>query len=190
MNKVTMIIVGAIIAILVLFGGTFVSEQNAIVALEEKVNSGFANIGTQLERRADLIPNLVATVKGFTSHEEDIIQRITEAREKMSSASSVSEMSAADAQLNSALRDLNVIVENYPELKSSENFINLQDELAGTENRITTARKEYNEAVKEYNTKIKSFPASIIANWQHKEEKEYYEVSEDKTEVPIVDFSD
>ena len=190
MSKTVAIIIGVLIAIVAICGGFYITTQNSIVSLEERASSELANIGVQLERRADLIPNLVSTVKGFVAHEDEVIKQITDAREKIVNAQGVEEMSAANQQLTSALNSLNVIVENYPELKSSENFINLQDELAGTENRISTARKDYNDAVKAYNTKIKMFPSSIIAGMMNKEELKYFEVEESKTEVPTVNFGE
>jgi len=180
----------AIVAIVVLLIGFYVSTHNSIVSAEEKVDTQFSNINVQLERRADLIPNLVNTIKGYMSHEEKIINDITEARAKMTSATTVKEKSEANDQLSTALNNLNVVVENYPDLKANTTFINLQDELAGTENRISTARRDYNEAVKEYNTMIKKMPASMIASMMGKESKDYFEVSDkSKTEVPNVDFN-
>jgi LemA protein len=191
MNKIALIIIGGTIAVLALLGIAGVSISNSIVTLEEKVDSSFSDIDVQLQRRADLVPNLVSAVKGYMSHEEKIIKDITDARERMVNASSVAEKDAANNQLSSALQSLNVVVENYPDLKSSQNFINLQDELAGTENRISVARKDYNDAVKAYNTKIKTFPASIIAGMQNKEKKEYFGLSdESKKDVPTVDFNE
>ena len=143
MNKIALIIIGGTIAVLALLGIAGVSISNSIVTLEEKVDSSFSDIDVQLQRRADLVPNLVSAVKGYMSHEEKIIKDITDARERMVNASSVAEKDAANSQLSSALQSLNVVVENYPDLKSSQNFINLQDELAGTENRISVARKDY-----------------------------------------------
>ncbi len=191
MNKIALFIIGGTIAVLALLGIAGVSISNSIVTLEEKVDSSFSDIDVQLQRRADLVPNLVSAVKGYMSHEEKIIKDITDARERMVNASSVAEKDAANNQLSSALQSLNVVVENYPDLKSSQNFINLQDELAGTENRISVARKDYNDAVKAYNTKIKTFPASIIAGMQNKEKKEYFGLSdESKKDVPTVDFNE
>lgn len=183
---IALCVVGAIVVLLV---GLFIGQHNAIVGLEETVSTRLADVKVQLERRADLIPNLVETVKGYMSHEEKIINDITAAREKMLGANTVEEMSEANNQLSTALHNLNVVVENYPDLKASQNFISLQDELAGTENRISTARRDYNDAVKAYNTKIKTIPASIVAGMMGKEEKAYFEVSDpSKEEVPEVKF--
>lgn len=190
MKNTKVVVIGVISAIILIFGGLFIVSHNAIVGLEESVNTNYSNISVQLQRRADLIPNLVDTVKGYMAHEEKIINDITSAREKMVNASNIKEMSEANQQLTTALNNLNVVVENYPDLKSSQNFINLQDELAGTENRISTARKDYNDAVKAYNTKIQTIPNSIVASMMGKHSKDYFEVSDpSKAETPKVDFS-
>ncbi len=191
MKKTGLIVLGVIVLLALLLGGFYIKTQNTIVTLEENVDTQFSNIKVQLERRADLIPNLVSTVKGYVKHEEQVIKDITDAREKMVNAGTIKEMSDANQKLTTALNSLNVIIENYPDLKANQNFIALQDELAGTENRIGTARRDYNEAVKEYNTTIKKFPASIIAGMMNKTSKDYFEVSdESKTEVPNVDFNE
>ena len=191
MKNTKLIIVGVVVAIIALLGGVYVTSYNSIISLEEKVNTEYSNIESQLQRRADLIPNLINTVKGYMSHEEKIIKDITDARERISSASNISELSEANRQLSTALTNLNVVVENYPDLKANENFLNLQDELAGTENRVATARKDYNDAVKAYNTKIQTIPSNIIANMMGKQQREYFEVSdESKKDVPVVDFSE
>ena len=183
-------IIGIIAAIAVVLIGFYVVAHNSIVKLEATVDTKASDIKTQLQRRADLIPNLVSTVQGYVEHEENVIDSITAARKEISGAKTIKEMSAANDKLNSALQSLNVIVENYPDLKASQNFINLQDELAGTENRIATARKDYNEAVKNYNTKISTIPTSIIANMMGKEKKDFFEVSDQsKLEVPEVKFN-
>ncbi len=183
-------IIGIIAAIAVVLIGFYVVAHNSIVKLEATVDTKASDIKTQLQRRADLIPNLVSTVQGYVEHEENVIDSITAARKEISGAKTIKEMSAANDKLNSALQSLNVIVENYPDLKASQNFINLQDELAGTENRIATARKDYNEAVKNYNTKISTIPTSIIANMMGKEKKDFFEVSDQsKLEVPEVNFN-
>ena len=176
------------IAIIVILGLILISNYNGIVSKSEEVDNKFATIDTYLQRRADLIPNLVNTVKGYTQQEQEIVKSITEAREKMVGATSVSEKAEANNELTSALNNLMVIVENYPDLKSSQNFIQLSDELAGTENRIATARRDYNEVVKEYNLKIKKFPTGIIANMFGYEAKEYFQASKERQEVPNVQF--
>ena len=181
------IIVVIVILLLIVIGG--VSSYNGLVGLSEEVDNKFATIDTMLQRRADLIPNLVNTVKGYTNQEQSVIDSVTEARAKLNNANSVADKANADQELTSALNNLLVVVENYPDLKSSENFINLQDELAGTENRIATARKDYNDAVKEYNAKIKRFPTNIISGMFGFEEQEYFQATEGSEEVPTVDFN-
>ena len=181
------IIIVIVILLLIVIGG--ISSYNGVVGLSEEVENKFATIDTMLQRRADLIPNLVNTVKGYTNQEQSVIDSVTEARAKLNSANSVADKANADQKLTSALNNLLVVVENYPDLKSSENFINLQDELAGTENRIATARRDYNDAVKEYNAKIKRFPTNIISGMFGFEEKEYFQATEGSEEVPTVDFN-
>lgn len=183
------IVLVVVLALIAFIAGFFVSIHNNLVNLHENIEEKGSNISVQLERRADLIPNLVNTVKGYTEHENEVLDKITDARKSVLSANSLEEKIVANEQLSSALNSLNVIVENYPDLKSSENYINLQDELAGTENRISTARIDYNNAVKEYNKKIKAFPTNMIANTFGFSEEKYFEVDASKKEVPSVDFS-
>lgn len=187
MKKGTIIIL-SVVAVIILLVAMLGGKYNSLVDKSEKVDKEYSNISVQLERRADLIPNLVSTVKGYTSHETEIINSITTARENLLKANTVSEKSKANDELSTALNALMVVVENYPDLKSSENFIQLSDELAGTENRIATSRRDYNDAVTDYNTTVKKFPTNIIANMFNFKEKDYFEVSEGKTEVPKVEF--
>ena len=174
--KKNYIIFGIVIVIILAIILFFVGKYNNLVTLEEGVDNKYADIDVQLERRADLIPNLVNTVKGYMQHEDDIIEQVTTARENLVNAKNIEEKAIANNELSSALNNLMVIVENYPDLKSSTNFINLQDELAGTENRISTARRDYNNAVKEYNATIKKIPTNIIASMSGFEKKNYFEV--------------
>ena len=183
------IILIAIIGIVAILGLSAVGTYNGLVTSREAVTTEAANIDTYLQRRADLIPNLVNTVKGFTSHENEIIDKITSARENLLNANTTEEKLAANNELTKDLNALMVIVENYPDIKSSENFIALQDELSGTENRIATARKDYNEAAKSYNTKLQSFPTNIIAGMFNFEKVDYFEADESSKDVPVVDFS-
>ena len=187
MKKSTMILLGVvafIVIIISMLGGSY----NSLVEKSENVDKQLANVDVQLERRADLIPNLVSTVKGYTSHETEIIDKITSARENLLKANTVTEKSNANDELTSALNALMVVVENYPDLKSNQNFIQLSDELAGTENRIATSRRDYNYAVTSYNTSIKKFPTNILAGMFGFNKKDYFEVSEGKTDVPKVEF--
>ena len=182
--KVGLVLIGIIILVIVMFSGSY----NSLVAKSEEVDNKYSDISVQLERRADLIPNLVNTVKGYMSHEENIIDKVTSAREKLVNADSVSDKVKANDELTSALNNLFVIVEAYPDLKSNTNFLNLQDELAGTENRIANSRRDYNEAVKSYNKDIKSFPKNILAGIFGFKEKEYFEAKESANDVPEVAF--
>lgn len=188
MKKSTIAIIVVVVILIAIIAG-LVSSYNGVVSLSEEVDNKFATIDTMLQRRADLIPNLVNTVKGYTNQEQAVIDSVTDARAKLAGANSVGEKANADQELTSAINNLLVVVENYPDLKSSQNFINLSDELAGTENRIATARKDYNDAVKEYNTKIKRFPTNIVSGMFGYGEKEYFQASEGSEEVPTVDFN-
>ncbi|KHO61242.1 LemA family protein [Thermoanaerobacter sp. YS13] len=181
------LIVLAVIAVLVF--GTIYGTYNQLVALDENVNSKWSQIDNQLQRRADLIPNLVETVKGYATHEKEIFDSVNKAREKLLSANTVADKAAFNEELNTALGRLLAIAENYPNLKADANFRQLSDELAGTENRIAVARMDYNNAVQAYNTKIRSFPTSIIANMFGFKEREYFKADEAAKTVPKVDFS-
>ncbi len=187
MKKRTIIIL-VIVAFIAIIGISLVSNYNNMVKLKETVETKESDISVALERRADLIPNLVNTVKGYVSHEEKVINEITEARQNLLNAKGISELSEANENLDKAINNLLVVVENYPDLKANTNFINLQDELAGTENRIAVARKDYNEAVKNYNTSIKKFPNNIIARMFNFDECSYFEADSGKTDVPNVEF--
>lgn len=186
--KKSSIVILAVIAIVIIIIAMFVSSYNNIVAKAEEVDNKFAAVDTQLQRRADLIPNLVNTVKGYAKQEQDVINSVTQARAKLAGATTVSDKAKADEELTSALNRLMVVVENYPDLKSSQNFIQLSDELSGTENRIATARRDYNEAVKEYNLKIKRFPTNLMAGMFGYSQRDYFEASEQSKEVPNVNF--
>ena len=178
------VIVGIIVILVMMLAGTY----NGLISKEEEVDGKLADISVQLERRADLIPNLVSTVKGYAAHEQAVIDSVTEARENLVNADNAEEMAEANQELTTALNNLLVIVENYPDLKANTNFIQLQDELAGTENRIAVARKDYNDAVKTYNKTIKSFPKNILAGMFGFEEKEYFEAKDSSSDVPEVSF--
>jgi LemA protein len=180
--------VAVIAVVLIIFGGWYIATRNTLVTLEENINGAWSEIDNQLQRRNDLIPNLVATVKGYATQEKEVFTRIAEARAKLAGAQTVGETAEGYNQLQTALGRLLVIVERYPELKSNQNFIRLQDELAGTENRIAVARMRYNDSVRIFNTKIRRFPASIVAERMGFVQKEYFEIEEAAREVPEVDF--
>ena len=183
--KKGVIIVIAIVVIAILM---IIGSYNKIVGAEEKVDNKFSDIDVNLQRRADLIPNLVNTVKGFAAHETEVINSVTDARAKLAGAGTIEEKANADSELTGALNRLLVVVENYPDLKASENFRQLSDELAGTENRIGVARRDYNDSVKDYNSLIKKMPQNIIAGIFNFEEKAYFMVKEGSEDVPNVEF--
>jgi len=187
MKKSTVIIV-CILALVLLIGAGIVGCYNDLIEDQAEVEEAYANISTQLQRRADLIPNLVSTVKGYASHEEEIMKAVADARAKLSNASGAGELAEANSELDSAISRLLVVAENYPDLKANKNFIALTDELAGTENRISVARKDYNEEVREYNTSIRKFPSSIFAGMLGFEKAEYFESKEGSENVPEINF--
>ncbi|WP_315121000.1 LemA family protein [uncultured Clostridium sp.] len=178
-----------VIGVLILLISPVISSYNKMVGLEQKVKTAESNIESDLQRRSDLIPNLVETVKGFAKQEQQILADVTSARAKLGGANTVNERANADSELSGALSRLLVVVENYPELKSNENFRSLMVQLEGTENRINIARKDYNATVAEYNSKIVKFPSSVVASIFRFEEKQYYKATEGAKEVPKVDFN-
>ncbi|MGH9626923.1 MAG: LemA family protein [Bryobacteraceae bacterium] len=161
--KVLLIVLGVLLLAGLLFGGKLVGVRNDLVTQREAIDGAWSQVNVSLQRRADLIPNLVETVKGFASQEKEVLGTIAEARSSLLNARSPQQAIDANARLDSALGRLLVVVENYPQLKSNENFLRLQDELAGTENRIAVERRRYNEAVQRYNTSIDLFPNNIAA---------------------------
>ncbi len=185
-STIILIIVLVVIAMPIL---TAISSYNGLVSGRESVNSALSQIDNQLQRRNDLIPNLVNTVKGYASHEKEIFENIANARASLMGATSMKDKSAADAQLTAGLGRLLAIAENYPTLKADGSFIRLQDELAGTENRIAVARKDYNDSARLYNTKIAKFPTVIFANMFGFQKFEYFEAAEGAKEVPTVNFN-
>jgi LemA protein len=162
--KIALIILGILVAIVLLFGMSVVGTRNDLVIQKNAVEAAFADVDVALQRRADLIPNLVETVKGFASQEKDVIASVANARAALSGARTPAEKISANGQLDGALSRLLVVVESYPQLKSDANFMRLQDELAGTENRIAVERRKYNETVQKYNTTIELFPNNIAAS--------------------------
>lgn len=177
-----------ILALVVLVGLSGISSYNNLVRMNETVNSQWAQVNVQLQRRADLIPNLVNTVKGYAAHEQEILNNLANARASLLGANTPAEAAVANDELNSALSRLLVIVENYPNLKADANFRQLMDELAGTENRIAVARKDYNDSVQTYNTRIKTFPTSIWAGMLGFDAREYFQAQEGAQTVPQVNF--
>lgn len=179
----------AVVAILIFaIIASLVGTYNGLVEKQAEVDQKFAQVQTVLQRRSDLIPNLVSTVKGYAAHEEEVYTAIADARAALSGAKTPEELSEANGELDSAISRLLVVVENYPDLKASANFTALQDELAGAENRISTERGRYNEAVKEYNTAIKKFPNNIFAGMFGFTAADYFEADEGAQKVPEVNF--
>lgn len=177
---------GIVVAIIAM---SLIGTYNTLVVMDTDVQAKWAQIDNQLKRRADLIPNLVETVKGFAAQEKSIMADISDARAKLGGADSPSEAAEANAELTSALGRLLVIVENYPDLKSDQTFKDLMFELTGTENRIAVARKDYNETVQPYNVKVRSFPTNLIAPIFGFHQAEFFEIAESERATPEVDFS-
>jgi LemA protein len=182
-------VVGVLVLALLMGFGSYVSARNQMVEKDQAVKAKWSEVDVQLERRADLIPNLVETVKGFTKEESTVFGDIANARAGMLNAQGPQAKIAANGQLDSALGRLLLLTENYPQLRSSDQFLRLQDELAGTENRISVARKRYNDAIQEYNTFILQFPNNIWAGMAgFKENTAYFAASPAAREVPAVKF--
>ncbi len=188
LKKGTKILLAILVLAVVLVVYTF-STYNSLVRLKENVDSKWSQVENQLQRRADLIPNLVNTVKGYAKHEKEIFETLAQARSKLLNSSTVEDKAKANDELSSAISRLLMIVENYPNLKADKAFVQLMDELSGTENRIAVARKDYNDAVKQYNMKIKVFPNVLIARMFGFEERQYFQASSQAQNVPTVDFS-
>jgi LemA protein len=184
------LLIGLVIAavIAVIFGGTCIGQYNSLVNSEESVDESWAQVENVLQRRADLIPNLVATVKGYAAHEKEIFTEVANARSRLLTARGPEEAAAANESLTGALGRLLVIAEAYPQLRASENFQRLQDELAGTENRIAVERRRYNESVRSYNQRIRSFPTRVIAGMFGFDAKQYFQAEAGAQSVPHVDF--
>lgn len=181
--------VGIIVGLFVIVALIFAPKYNQFVNLDEEVNKQESQIETQLQRRGDLIPNLVNTVQGYASHEEEVFTDIADARSQLSGAGNVEEMAEANNEMTSALSRLLAISENYPDLKADSQFTGLRDELAGAENRIAVARQDYNDAVSEYNRNTRTFPSNVIAGLFGFSEKDYFEADESSQEVPGVEFN-
>jgi len=183
-----LIALGVVVILLLVFYSSIKGTYNTFVQLDEQVQASWAQVENQLQRRYDLIPNLVETVKGFAAQEKEVFIGVTEARSKVAGAGNISEKIDANNQLSGALSRLLLVVERYPDIKSNQNFIRLQDELAGTENRIAVERRRYNEAVKVYNVRVRSFPQNIFAGIFGFSKATFFEVPEAAKEAPAVSF--
>jgi len=171
------------------FGSMYVNRRNQMVVYNQAIQAQWSNVSVVLQRRADLIPNLVATVKGYAAQEVTVFGEVDRAREALLAAKSPADSIAANGQLDGALGHLLAISENYPQLKSNENFLQLQDELAGTENRIAVERRRYNDAVQQYNTYIGLFPNNIVARWAgFQPNSAYFQASAEAQQAPKVQF--
>ena len=184
------LILTLLLIVAVFLGAAFVRGRNEMVAQKEAIRAAWAQVDNVLQRRADLIPNLVNTVKGYAAHEQKVFDDIASARAQLAGARTPADRIAANSQLDGALSRLLVVVENYPNLKADQQFLKLQDELSGTENRIAVERRRYNEVVQKYNTNIQLFPNSLIASISgFQREDAYFKAEGQAREVPKVDFS-
>jgi len=187
--KKVWIVLGVVAVVVIMIISSVIGIYNQMVTLDESITGTWAQVENQLQRRSDLIPNLVETVKGYAKHEKGIFEEVANARAKLSGARSVGDKIQANNALDGALSRLLAIAENYPVLKANENFARLQDELAGTENRVAVERMRYNEVVRAYNITIKRFPANIIAGiFRFTPKDVYFKAEEAAKEVPKVDF--
>lgn len=182
---IALIVIGAIVLLSILW---FIGSYNGLVRADETVKEKWANVQTAYQRRADLIPNLVETVKAYSTYEGEVLTELTKARASVGKATTPAELQAAGTELNSALARLLVVVENYPNLKANENYLSLQDELAGTENRVKVERDIFNNAVKAYNVKVRRFPTNIVANMFGFGKKEMFEAEAGTEKAPEVNF--
>jgi LemA protein len=188
--KTALIVIVVLVLIALVAFGQYVGVRNTLVTKNEAVKAAWSQVDIVLQRRADLIPNLVETVKGYAQQEQTVFGDIAKARSALLSAGSPQDKIAANQQLDGALGRLLLIVENYPQLKSNENFLRLQDELAGTENRIAVERKRYNDTLQDYDTYIQKFPNNIYAGWAgFKPNEAYFAATEQSRQVPKVNFA-
>jgi len=187
-TKILLIVVGIVVLLLLFTYTTFKNINNKLVLLDESVNRAWAQVENQLQRRFDLIPNLVNTVKGYASHEKEVLTAVTDARSRVGSAQTIPDKIDANNQLTSALGRLLVVMENYPNLKADQNFLALQSQLEGTENRISVERRRYNEATQQYNVAIRKFPDNILAGMLGYQRKTFFEADKSAAKAPEVKF--
>lgn len=193
-SKLVLIVMLGVLAVVVIWG---IGRYNAIITAEENVNTAWSQVENQYQRRADLVPNLVETVKGYAAHESETLDNVIAARAKTTqivldptnaTAEQIAAFQAAQGELSQALGRLMAVSENYPDLKASQNFSTLQAQLEGTENRITVARSNFNEMARQFNTLIRRFPTNIIANMVNAEKRLYFEAADDAHQAPKVQF--
>ena len=184
------LILTLLLIVAIFLGGAYISRRNEMVSQKEAIRAAWAQVDNVLQRRADLIPNLVSTVRGYAAHEQKVFDDIASARAQLAGARTPADRIAANSQLDGALSRLLVVVENYPNLKADQQFLKLQDELSGTENRIAVERRRYNEVVQKYNTYIQLFPNNLFASFSgFQREDAYFKAEGQAREVPRVDFS-
>ncbi len=186
MTRMTLIVVLLVVVVLLVLYGIF--TFNGLVRLKNRVDSAWSQIDVQMKRRLDLIPNLVETVKGYAAHEKSTLDSVVAARNVGLAATTPGQVAAADNQITGALRQLFALSESYPDLKANQNFLNLQEELTATEDKVAYSRQFYNDEVNKLNTKIESFPASIVASMKGYKQREYFEAEEAARTVPKVQF--
>ena len=189
MKRGVLIGLAVVVLVIIMIGGRLVGSYNRLVTAQQGVNNLWAQVDNQLKRRNDLIGNLVETVKGTATQEQAVFGQIADARAKMAGAKTTEQTIAAGQAMDGALGRLLVVVENYPQLKSNEAFMGLMDEIAGTENRLSTARMRYNDAVRDFNVMVKVFPTNLYAGMLGFKEAAYYQIQESEKAVPKVDFS-
>lgn len=182
------LILGIILVIIIVLVVLTIGIYNGLIGARNRVKNAWSQIDVQLNRRADLVPNLVETVKGYAKHEKTVFQNVTEARSGVMKANTVQESADANNMLTDALKSLFAVAENYPDLKANENFLELQGQLEETENKIAYSRQFYNDTVYMYNNKVQMFPSNIIANQFNFVEAEFFEIEESAREVPKVEF--
>lgn len=188
--KKALIVIIAIVAVIGILAAIVAGMYNGFVSAEESLKNAQSQVGVQLQRRADLIPNFVATVKGYSDYEQSTLTAVTEARASVGKAQTVAEQQAAGTELDKAISVwVNAVTEAYPDLKADAQYVALQDELAGTENRVATARKDYNKVAESYNLKIRRFPSNIFAGMFGFQKADYFEADDSASTVPSVDFS-
>jgi len=189
MKRGVLLGLAVVVLVIIMIGGRLVGSYNRLVTAQQGVNNLWAQVDNQLKRRNDLIGNLVETVKGTATQEQAVFGQIADARAKMAGAKTTEQTIAAGQAMDGALGRLLVVVENYPQLKSNEAFMGLMDEIAGTENRLSTARMRYNDAVRDFNVMVKVFPTNLYAGMLGFKEAAYYQIQESEKAVPKVDFS-